>query len=281
MSYLPAFKTILQAVSFVSVLTVSSLAGLLYSYQTKLIYPSGLPSGARQDQTRPSQYGLPFEELWLKTPDGEKLQAWYIRKDKASERSPLTIVMFQANAGNIAHRLPLAAILFKQLQCNVFMLSYRGYGLSTGQPNEKGIKVDAQVALDWVKTNLHNDEGQRIVLYGQSLGGAVAIDAAVRNSAWVSALILENTFLDIPALIPSVLPPARFFTFLCTEVWSSVTRLPQLDRNKVKVLFLSGAKDELVPSSHMKQLHQICKASVNEWREFKDGTHNDTCMKVS
>ncbi|CAO1616850.1 unnamed protein product [Parajaminaea phylloscopi] len=279
MAFLPSVSTILRGLSFISVLTVSSLAGLLYSYQGKLIYPSSLPSGAREDQTRPSRYQLPFEELWLKTPDGERLHAWYIRKDRRQDRSPITFVMFQANAGNIAHRLPLAAILLKKLNCNVFMLSYRGYGLSTGQPSEKGIKIDAQVALDWVRANLHNDEGQRIVLYGQSLGGAVAIDAGVRNAAWISALILENTFLDIPSLIPSVLPPARFFTFLCTEIWSSVTRLPLLDRKRVNVLFLSGAKDELVPPTHMKRLYAACTADVKEWKEFKDGTHNDTCMK--
>lgn len=280
MSLLQSFSTLLRAFSLASVLTVSSLTGLLYSYQGKLIYPAALPSGARQDQTRPSQYGLPFEELWLKTPDGEKLHAWYIRMDKRSERGPLTVVLFQANAGNIAHRLPLAAILLNQLRCNVFMLSYRGYGLSTGQPTEKGIKVDAQVALDWVKANLYGAEGHRIVLYGQSLGGAVAIDAAVRNAAWISALLLENTFLDIPSLIPSVLPPARFLTFLCTEIWSSITRLPLLSPNTVRVLFLSGGKDELVPPSHMKELHKLCSASVKEWKEFQDGTHNDTCMKV-
>ncbi|CAO1627141.1 unnamed protein product [Jaminaea pallidilutea] len=277
MSFIPSLATLTRSLGFLSVLTVSSVAGLLYTYQTKLIYPSNLPGGAREDQTRPSRYGLPFEEMWLKTPDGEKLHAWYIRAEAQQQRNPITLVMFQANAGNIAHRLPLAAIFYNQLRCNVIMLSYRGYGLSTGQPNEKGIKIDAQVLLDWVKANLSSS--QKIVLYGQSLGGAVAIDAAVRNASWTSALILENTFLDIPALIPTVLPPAKYFSFLCREIWSSRTRLPLLDPTKVKVLFLSGREDELVPPSHMTQLYGVCKAKVKEWMEFKEGTHNDTCMK--
>lgn len=279
MSFIPSLATLTRSLGFLSVLTVSSVAGLLYTYQTKLIYPSNLPGGAREDQTRPSRYGLPFEEMWLKTPDGEKLHAWYIRAEAQQQRNPITLVMFQANAGNIAHRLPLAAIFYNQLRCNVIMLSYRGYGLSTGQPNEKGIKIDAQVLLDWVKANLSSS--QKIVLYGQSLGGAVAIDAAVRNASWITALVLENTFLDIPALIPTVLPPAKYFSFLCREIWSSRTRLPLLDPTRVKVLFLSGREDELVPPSHMTQLYGLCKAKVKEWMEFKEGTHNDTCMKVS
>lgn len=279
-SYFPSLTTLFRIFSLLSVISISSIAGLLYTYQTKLIYPSGLPSGARQDTTDPSSQDLPFDPLWLTTPDGERLQAWYIRRsNKEGGPHGTTIVMFQANAGNIAHRLPIASILFKSLQVNVFMLSYRGYGLSTGSPQEKGIKIDAQVALDWIRDNC---KGQQVVLYGQSLGGAVAIDAAVRNP-WIKALVLENTFLDIPSLIPSVLPPAKYFTFLCREIWASRSRLPLLSK-QVKVLFMAGAKDELVPPAQMKELWSLCRhveGSQKEWHEFEQGTHNDTCLQVS
>ena len=289
----PSLSTLFRVFSLLSVLSVSSIASLLYLYQGKLIYPSNLPAGARTDTTNPSDFSLPFEDLALKTPDGEKLQAWFIRPDEKGQERKMTVVMFQANAGNIAHRLPLAAIFYKRLAVNVLMLSYRGYGLSTGSPNEAGIKIDAQVALDWLKARLWpeskskregiDSSSHNVILYGQSLGGAVAIDAAVRNGNWVRGLILENTFLDIPSLIPSVLPPARFFTWLCREVWSSRTRLPQLDKG-VKVLFLSGKDDELVPPSQMRELYRVCRhkeGSGKEWSEFEEGTHNDTCMKVS
>ncbi|CAO1638473.1 unnamed protein product [Sympodiomycopsis kandeliae] len=276
MSYVPSLSTLFRLFTGISVISVSSLAGLLYTYQTKLIYPSNLPPGAREDRTDPSSESLPFEASWLQTPDGETLQAWYIRPDPEKEVRTTTVVMFQANAGNIAHRLPIASILYHQLKVNVVMFSYRGYGRSSGSPQEVGIKIDSQVVLDWVRENLTN---HKIVLFGQSLGGAVAIDSAVRNSNLIDALVLENTFLDIPTLIPSVLPPAKYFSFLCKEIWSSKTRLPLLQESTdVKVLFLAGEKDELVPHSHMQQLHALCKAD-KEWKVFANGTHNDTCLQ--
>lgn len=114
------------------------------------------------------------------------------------------------------HRIPLAAIFYKRFGCNVFMLSYRGYGRSTGQASEVGLKIDAQTALDYIKSHsiLKNTI---IIVYGQSLGGAVAIDIASRNNKSVKGLILENTFQSIPSLIPHVLPLIQPFTFLCRE----------------------------------------------------------------
>lgn len=99
------------------------------------------------------------------------------------------------------------------------MLSYRGYGHSTGQASEVGIRIDAQTALDYIKSHSILKD-TIIIVYGQSLGGAVAIDVASRNSKSVKGLILENTFQSIPTLIPHVLPLIRPFAFLCRECGS-------------------------------------------------------------
>jgi fermentation-respiration switch protein FrsA (DUF1100 family) len=86
---------------------------------------------------------------------------------------------------------------------NVFMLEYRGYGLSSGDPNEKGLTIDAQCALDYIRNRKDLSTG-KIVIYGQSLGGAVAIGLADKNQAAgdIKGLILENTFRSIRSLIP-------------------------------------------------------------------------------
>lgn len=88
--------------------------------------------------------------------------------------------------------------------CSVFMLEYRGYGLSTGSPDERGLMIDAQTALDYL-TNRHETKNNKIVVYGQSLGGAVSIQLVAKNqkSGKISGLILENTFLSMRKLIPS------------------------------------------------------------------------------
>lgn len=112
--------------------------------------------------------------------------------------------MFHGNAGNIGYRLPIAKILENDLGCNVLMLQYRGYGLSSGNPNEKGLMIDAQTGLEYIRKR-HELRGTNIVIYGQSIGGAVAIGLAARNQSQgdIAAIILENTFTSIKKLIPS------------------------------------------------------------------------------
>lgn len=158
------------------------------------------------------------------------------------------------------------------------MLSYRGYGLSTGQPSEAGIRLDAQTALDYIRQ--HPVLGKTtIVAYGQSIGGAVAVDLASRNPKSVHALILENTFLSIPELIPHVLPPLRPFSFLCREYWPTGESIGKL-LSQMPVLFISGRKDELVPPAHMDSLFERCTSDQKVWKQISSGTHNDTCIKV-
>lgn len=111
--------------------------------------------------------------------------------------------MFHGNAGNIGYRLPIAKVLENELRCNVLMLQYRGYGLSSGNPNEKGLMIDAQTGLDYIRTR-HDFRDTRIVIYGQSIGGAVAVGLTARNQKQgdIAGVILENTFLSIRKLIP-------------------------------------------------------------------------------
>lgn len=112
--------------------------------------------------------------------------------------------MFHGNAGNIGYRLPIAKVLVNELRCNVLMLQYRGYGLSSGNPSEKGINIDAQAALDYIRDR-RELRGTRLVLYGQSLGGAVCVNLAAKNKRRgdIAGVILENTFTSMRKMIPS------------------------------------------------------------------------------
>ena len=111
--------------------------------------------------------------------------------------------MFHGNAGNIGHRVPIAKVLEENIGCNVLMLEYRGYGLSTGSPDEEGIKIDAQTALNYIRQQKET-QGGKIVVFGQSLGGAVAIQLVAKNqdSGDIIGLVLENTFTSIREMIP-------------------------------------------------------------------------------
>ena len=206
-----------------------------------------MPPNARTELPRPSQFGITdFEELVIPTDDGEKLSAFYIRGPRTGRYSNVTMLMFHGNAGNIGHRLPIARMLISHVGCNVLMLEYRGYGTSTGEADEAGLMIDAQTGLNYLRDRAETRNHQLIV-YGQSLGGAVSIKLVSKNqeAGDIVGLVLENTFLSIRKLIPSLIPPAKYLTYLCHQIWGSETVLPSI--TKVPVLFLSGLQDEIVP----------------------------------
>lgn len=172
---------------------------------SELIYPRNVPVDARTEVPNPRQFGITnFEDLQIPTPDGESLHAFFLRQPTTRHSRNLTVLMFHGNAGNIGHRVPIAKAVQDTLQCNVFMLEYRGYGLSTGAPDEAGLKIDAQTALDYLRQRPETSDSQ-FLIYGQSLGGAVSINLVAANEEQgdIGGLILENTFLSIRKLIPT------------------------------------------------------------------------------
>lgn len=171
-----------------------ALLASLYHYQSKLIYAANFPANSRTVVQTPSEHGMSdYQDVRISAADGVSITAYLI---KASGGARSTLIYFHANAGNMGHRLPIAKQLQIYLGCNILMVSYRGYGLSEGEANEVGMKLDAQAALDYV---LEKDslKGQKIFIFGQSIGGAVAIHLTATNQGKVDGLIIENTFLSL------------------------------------------------------------------------------------
>ncbi|RDL40091.1 uncharacterized protein BP5553_00070 [Venustampulla echinocandica] len=248
-------------------------------YSRALIYPSHVPNLARTDVPRPSQFGISdFEELMIPTPDGEKLSAFYIRSPKTPAKKNITVLMFHGNAGNIGHRIPIARMFMQRMGCSVFMLEYRGYGLSTGSPDEAGLMIDAQTAYNYLRKRAETRDND-IVVFGQSLGGAVGVQLVAKNQndSRLIGLVLENTFLSMRKLIPSIIPPAKYLTLLCHQVWASDNYMPSI--TEVPILFLSGLQDEIVPPSHMARLYEICQSPTKIWKPLPAGDHNSSVLE--
>ncbi|KAG2201551.1 hypothetical protein INT47_007428 [Mucor saturninus] len=259
---------------------ITGLTGvvLLYMYQCKLIYPASFPEGSRQEVAKPTEFGMKYIEKDLMTKDKVNIKSYVILQTdlEVAKKAP-TILYFHANAGNMGHRLPIAKVLYDRFNCNVVMLSYRGYGKSEGSPNEKGFRIDSQTLLDFVREH-EILKDTPLVAYGQSIGGAVAIDLVSRNEDSFSGLMVENTFLSLPKLIPSVMPFLKHFTFLCHQQWPSEKSIRHIVN--IPILFLAGAKDELVPPSHMVTLNELSETRGQKtWVAFPNGMHNDTCMQ--
>ncbi|KAK8937991.1 hypothetical protein KSP40_PGU014848 [Platanthera guangdongensis] len=256
----------------------------LVGFQERLVYVPVLPGLSRSYTVTPARLKLNYEDVWIRSSDGVRLHAWFL-KHSPPVQGP-TILFFQENAGNIAHRLEFVRAMMQRLHCNVFMLSYRGYGASDGSPSQHGITKDAQAALDHL-SDRNDVDTSRIVIFGRSLGGAVGSALAWNNPDKVSALILENTFTSILDMAGIMVPFLKWFiggseskgpkvlNFLVRSPWRTFDLIGEI---KQPILFLSGLQDELVPLSHMRTLYD--KATEHNTRclfvEFPDGMHMDT-----
>uniref|UniRef100_A0A7C8ZNB5 Peptidase S9 prolyl oligopeptidase catalytic domain-containing protein n=1 Tax=Opuntia streptacantha TaxID=393608 RepID=A0A7C8ZNB5_OPUST len=259
---------------------------LLVAFQERLVYVPVLPGLTKSYPITPARLRLLYEDVWLRSSDGVRLHSWFI-KFSPHCRGP-TILFFQENAGNIAHRLEMVRIMMQKLECNVFMLSYRGYGASDGYPSQHGITKDAQAALDHLVQRIDIDTSQ-IVVFGRSLGGAVGAVLAKNNPDKVAALILENTFTSILDMAGVLLPFLKWFiggtgskcpkilNFLVRSRWSTIDIISQV---KQPILFISGSRDEMVPPAHMKMLYGRVAAHNRQcyFVEFPTGMHMDTWL---
>ena len=147
-------------------------------------------------------------------------------------------------------RLDFLALLYKAWDINIFVISYRGYGHSTGTPTEAGLMSDARATLDYVFNTLKIDTC-KVFVFGRSLGGAVAIYSACLGYA-VRGIILENTFTCIGDMVNAIMPKLAWIKFLVLRIdWPSEKRITSVP---CPIMLISGGADELVPPSHMERL---------------------------
>lgn len=188
--------------------------------------------------------GLPLEDVSFQSADGTSLFGWYV------EPSPSRAVLLwcHGNAGNIIHRLENLAELYR-LGLSVFLFDYRGYGRSKGSPSEKGLYMDAMAAHAYVK-GTRGIAPKRLVIFGRSLGAAVAGELAARRPA--AGLILETAFPSIDAM-------AKAHSLGLPAHWLLQSRYPLADRLRdihVPILVVHGDRDDIVPLEMGKQVFE-------------------------
>lgn len=261
----------------------ASIGGLallgLYTFQSSLIYPASLNDGHGYCAT-PDEFEMPdFENVYLTTEDGERLHCYLLKHDRNSPSyTNKTVLILPPNAGNIGHALPLVSMFYKNFGYNVFIYSYRGYGKLTGKPSEKGLKLDAQRVMAFVGSEDEQLLQSSLVLYGRSLGGAVAIYIASLMPSRVQGLILENSFLSIAKTVPHIFPLLKYLTVFVHQKWDSERLVPAIP-STIPALLFSARKDEIVPPSHMDRIHQLLRAEDKTMVRYEDSAHNDTVMQ--
>jgi uncharacterized protein len=210
----------------------------------------------------PADARLNFEEIHLG--DKPRLHAWFLPGTGHAPRQDPAVLVCSGNGGNISHRITLAKAL---LGCgvNVFLFDYRGFGQSTGRPDEEGTYQDAQAAYAWLRQKGFSPN--QIIAYGESLGGAIATELALREK--VSALILQSTFTCMPDIGAEVFPwlPVRY---ICSIHYNTGSKLPRI---KVPVLIIHSRGDKLIGFHHAEK--NFATANEPKFLREVEGDHND------
>lgn len=236
-----------------------SVCGFLYFFQRSLLYfPETIYSS-------PNDSGLPeATEEKIKTADGETIIVWHI--PPSDENKPV-IVYFHGNGGSIYYRAGRFQMLAAQ-GFGIVGVSYRGYGGSSGSPSEQGLIEDARAAYEF--TTKHYP-ATRIALWGESLGGGVAIALAAEKP--VAKIVLESPFTSVADVASALywFVPVRL---LIKDPFRSDLRVEKIT---APILVMQGALDNIVPPRFGQRLYEMIKGPKKIVR-FPKGSHNDLSL---
>jgi fermentation-respiration switch protein FrsA (DUF1100 family) len=236
------------------IIAVSTYGALYYFANRSIYFPSKYPEGHWD-----LQHQVHASDLWIETRDGVRLHAWFIKCPGA----PWVTLYLHGNAGNITHRLPHIQEIVAA-GSSILILDYRGYGKSSGRPTEQGLYLDSESAFAHLLEMGYR--ASQIIVHGESLGTAVAIDLASQHPA--AAVILEAPFTSASDVAGTILP---ILGPLLVRSYNSVPKIRQIQAPK---LFMQGDHDEIIPP----RLGQALYAAAPSPKEFwvvEGAGHND------
>lgn len=218
----------------------------------------------RQLVATPADWQLDYEEVTLTAADGIRLHGWYLPQPGQQQGAQRALLFLHGNGGNISHRGESLAI-FQRLGLNVFIFDYRGYGQSGGTPSETGLHQDATAAWHYL-TEQRAFAAEDIILFGRSLGGAVASRLAAE--ARPGALILESSFSSARELAQSLFPVLSRIVVMRYDFKTSV----YLRQVHCPVLVVHSPDDDIIPFA----LGEKVFAAANRPKTFLSlqGDHN-------
>ncbi len=224
-------------VFLLTVLIAAAFLVCMRFYERRSLYFPG-----RAIDSTPASSGLAFSEEFFLSSDGTRLCGWYI----PAENPRATVLYCHGNAGNISHRIDIARA-FNKLGLNFFIFDYRGYGKSGGRPYEAGLYSDALAAYGFLIKEKGADP-QKIIFYGKSLGGAVAVDLSLKKRPAI--LILESSFASVNDMAHDMYGRFPMWLFV-TQKFDALSKIGKVTSPK---LFIHSRKDEVVPFAHSERL---------------------------
>ena len=195
----------------------------------------------------PVDYNLDFQDVFINVGQDETIHGWYFSQPQ-NQNAARTVLFCHGNGGNISHRLETVIFLL-QRGVNVMMFDYRGYGRSSGRPTETNTYDDVKVAYDWLISE-KSAKPSDIIIFGRSLGGAVAVELASKVSC--GGLIVESSFDSAIEMAKGYFP---FFPagLLIKYRYDSISKISKVDCLK---LFTHSPADDLIPFERGKKLFE-------------------------
>jgi pimeloyl-ACP methyl ester carboxylesterase len=268
----PFLKLFLAVASLVAVAYTATCL-YLFVRQTRMIF---FPSP--YIQTTPTEFNLPYEEIWIPVANSsgdqsERIHGWWIPAESGSQ----VLLYLHGNGANIGANVAQAS-RFHQLGFSVLLIDYRGYGKSEGSfPTESSVYTDAQTAWDYLIQQGISPE--QILIYGHSLGGAIAINLATQNPS-AAGLIVQSSFTSMRDMAAYAKNLEIFpLNLLLTQRFDSLQKLQESRLSKeaslqMPVLFIHGTADIQVPSVMSETLYNAAPEPKQIWL-VPDAGHNN------
>ena len=256
-------KTILAWAAMLGLIAYLGIIVYLLINQKNMIYH---PEG-RQVAAPAPKFSLHEQRVSYSSSDGVKLTAWIVPAKEVYEVKGMWMLICHGNLGNIGFgKRPEFYSFMRDTGVNLFAFDYRGYGDSTGSPDELGLYADAQASYEYLTKTMHIAP-DHIIIFGHSLGSGVAIELASKVPA--AGLIVEGAYISVAQRGQEIYPYLPI-NLVSTQRFASIDRI---DAVKMPKLFLHSPEDSIIPYAHGQKLF----AAAHGIKRFVDvkGGHQD------
>ena len=246
---------------------VFSIIFILLSFNTLLYIkqPGMVFYPIKEIEVTPKDWGLRYDAVDIKLSDERKITGWFLPHPEAEK----TVLFFHGNGGNISHRGD-SLYIFHKLKLNILIIDYPGYGGSEGEPSEKGLYQSATAAWQYLVSDKKINP-ENIIIFGRSLGGAVAVDLASRVKA--GGVVLESTFSSVRDVVDIAFPILSDFIYLRY----SFNSFHKIKKVAAPVLVVHSPDDRVIPFVTGQKLFSAVK-SEKKFLQIEGG-HNDGFMQ--
>ena len=261
-------STLIKVAAAITAACATICAGGVFLEESMIFFPTRYPDGFWDVETISRNSGTKIEDHFFRTDDDVRLHGWWCTPDPRGGTADIVLLWFHGNAGNLSHRAELMVRLAR-LPAQVFIVDYRGYGRSGGRPDEEGLYRDGRAAWRYLVEE-RAIPAKRIVVFGISLGGAVAVDLV--SEVEPAGVILESTFTSVPEMaahhfpiVPRVLIRTRM---------DSIAKIRTI---RVQKLHIHSPADEVVPFALGRRLYDAAP-EPKRFHEVAGSGHNETYL---